>query len=96
MKEASDSLGIFQVLLVHVAMVIRRVREVMSGKHSEERIKKRKISRNSRRILQFTLEGDFLAEFPSLSSASRSVDNRHPDAVRRCCIGTRKDRLKKK
>ena len=62
----------------------------MSKKENRERISNALKNRpdESRKVLQFSLDGDFLAEYPSLSEAARSVKLCNSSHICMACRGT--------
>lgn len=59
-----------------------------SRKHLEENPDKM-IKATQKPILQFTLDGEFVAEYPSVSEAARE-NNIYPSNISKCLIGKRK------
>lgn len=47
---------------------------------------------SSKPILQYTLEGKFVREWPSMREAARALNISSPRDLKRCCIGERKSR----
>lgn len=50
------------------------------------RIKKAITEKYGTRVYQFTLDGDFVAEYPSFAEAARAIHN-HPSSIRHSCLG---------
>lgn len=53
-----------------------------------DRIKKALTNKYGRGVYQFSLDGEFIAEYPSLSEAGRAV-NASPSSIRHSCLGHR-------
>ena len=57
--------------------------------HSEETKKKMRENTPSESVIQFSKDGEFIAEFPSIHEASRQTGC-HYQLICKCCKGTRK------
>lgn len=68
----------------------KKISEAMTGKHHSEESKKRIRENNpSKPVIQFSKDGELIAEYPSEMEACRQTGCNHSN-IYKCCIGKRK------